>query len=115
MLVLQTGGVMQAAVFVVGAIVYGLVSYFTKRTKPDGEPFDVRKILRTVIIGVIVGLFAWQQGIALDLGNFWQLATAIGAPALAERIVQIIYRILRNNGVIPEAWAEAIYPTNGGT
>jgi RsiW-degrading membrane proteinase PrsW (M82 family) len=108
--VLQAGGYVDALVFIMGAIVYGLVSYFTKRTRPDGEPFKPRKLLRTIIIGVVVGLFAWQQGVALDLANFWELATAIGAPAIAERILQLVYRSLRNVGVIPDAWAEIIYP-----
>lgn len=112
--VLQAGGdVGMVLVYVAGAIVYGLASYFAKRTKPEGEPFDPRKLLRTVIIGIIVGVVAAQEGIALDPGNFWQIATAIGAPAIAERIVQIIYRLLKRIGVIPEVVAEALYPSTG--
>lgn len=111
-ILLQTGGYVGAVVYVLGAVVYSLVSYFSKRTKPGGEEFDFRLFLRTVIVGVIVGAVAWQQGLVVDLGNFWQLASAIGAPALAERIVQIIYRLLREWGIISEEIDTRLYPKN---
>lgn len=80
------------AVYVVGAVVYSLVTYFAKRTKPEGETFDPKKFTRAVVVGFIVGLFAYVQGAELSLANFDQLVQASGATMIADQVVKAFWR-----------------------
>lgn len=86
----------ESAITVVGAaIVYSLtVFFFGKQTKPDPEPFNVRKFTRAVIIGIGVGAVSLQMGITLSITNVADVAQSFGIVAIADQIVKAIFRNL---------------------
>lgn len=79
-------------VVVVSSVIYGLVHYWAKHKKDDPEAFEPRKFVRALIIGLVVGVVAWQMGMEVTFANFESIATAIGAVGVADQLVKIIWR-----------------------
>lgn len=77
------------------AVVLSLVSYSSEWLGPDRESFKPRKLLRTVIIGLVVGVAAVQMGVQLSLTNFGDIVAAVGATGLADQITKAVWRGLR--------------------
>lgn len=82
------------AVYFIGAMGYALLTYGAKRSKTDAEPFDARKLTRTLLVGLIVGGYAYARGLELSLSEFSGLAEASGATVLAEQLSKILWRNL---------------------
>lgn len=72
------------------AVAYSLLAYSSKWLK-DGDTFLPKKFLRTVVIGLIVGVVAAETGTALSLGTVEQLSSAVGAVHLSEIIVNALW------------------------
>lgn len=86
--------VMTVFVFIAGAVVYSLATYLSKRAGTD-EPFQPRKFIRTLVLGVIVGLYAYQRGIDMSLSEFESVAQASGATVLADQVTKLLWRVIR--------------------
>lgn len=79
------------------AVVYALAAYSSKWLK-DGDTFQPRKFLRTVIVGLIVGVVAAQTGQSLSIGTVPELASAVGAVHVAELVVNAVLGGARRRG-----------------
>ena len=78
-----------------GAVVYGLLAYWKKR--PKGEAFQPRKVVRTAIVAIALGLLAWWKGDVLTPENFevYAAANAIVVGAV-DQAFKWGYRIIAN-------------------
>lgn len=56
---------------VLTAVVYGLLGY-GKAAAGKKESFKLKKLLRTAVIGVFVGLFLWWQGLSVTAETYAQ-------------------------------------------
>lgn len=83
-------------VCVVGAMLYSFVTYWSQRMdEDDPELFQPQKLIRTVIVGLIVGVYAYSRGLDLELSNFRALAEASGAVVIAEQASKGIWRFIK--------------------
>ena len=75
------------------ALVLSLLTYGTKWQK--GEPFDVVKLIRTLIIGAVLGIIAKLSGAELTADNWtaYELGNA-GIIALIDQLVKLIGRLI---------------------
>lgn len=64
----------QAVIGLVAGVVFGLYGYMTKA--PEGEPFDIRKISRTIAVYGAAGLLVGYTGDPITQGNV-ETATAV--------------------------------------
>lgn len=79
------------------AICYSLYFYGCKTTKSEGDPFKGKKLVRTVIIGAIVGIIAVASGNPVTEGFFSETMAAYGfITVLVDKLVVAIYRIVDN-------------------
>lgn len=91
-----------------GAVAYALVSYGSKRARPEGEEFEPRKFLRAVIIGLLVGLYAFSAGIDLSPAKIDNVAFSTGIVVIADQLSKLAWRLYQNatGESDPEAEAE---------
>lgn len=89
---------------IIAAVVYSLYTYSGKYLT-DNDTFLFRKFLRTVLVGVIVGVVAVYTGHELSLGTFEALAASVGAIHIADVAVKVFWEWLVELGVIPEGWS----------
>jgi len=83
-------GLSQYGRMVLIAVVYSLTAYSGKWLK-NGEVFKEKKFIRTVVVGVIVGMVAAETGAKLSVGTVPQMATSVGAIHVAEVIADAIW------------------------
>ena len=78
---------------IIMALIISLGTFVTKLQK--GEPFDAAKLLRTVIIGAVLGGAAWYGGAVITPENWeaYLLANA-GAIAVADQAVKFISNLI---------------------
>ncbi|GBC68380.1 hypothetical protein HRbin01_00061 [archaeon HR01] len=74
---------------VVGGFLYGLTGYLK-----SGEAFEAVKFLKTLALGVAVGLFNTLAGVPMDLEAAAALASA-GEVAVLENIIKSMVRFSR--------------------
>ena len=77
------------------AIAYSIYTYMQKTLKTPPEKFSLPKFERTVVVGVIVGVFAVYSGITLTLTNFSSIAISISAVTLTDRLFIIADRLIQ--------------------
>jgi len=74
---------------IIAGIVYTLSGYFKNvRTEEGIVNLDWSILLRNVIYGVIVGIYAVNLGVSLDFAN--QTLLSVGVIALIDKLVKII-------------------------
>jgi len=73
---------------VFGGVVWNLAGYFRK----PREKYEPEKLLRSALIGAVVGVVAMYKGLSFQ--NAYDFATAIGLIGLVENIGKAIYRRL---------------------
>jgi len=84
---------------IIMALIISLGTFVTKLQK--GEVFDVTKLLRTVVIGVVLGGLAWYSGFALTAEN-WEtyLIANAGAVSIVDQVVKFISNLIWKPQVI---------------
>lgn len=81
---------------------YALASYGSKCADPDAEPFQPRKFLRAVIIGV----YAWSAGIDLSPAKVSNIAFSTGIVVVADQLAKLAWRVYQHRtGRIPTSGA----------
>ena len=81
------------------ALGVSLIIYFKKLTKDEGEKFSYQKVVRTIVIGGILGVVSYQQGFDLNMTNYPEYAMAnVGVIALADQVLAGIWRFLKSRG-----------------
>lgn len=83
------------ATIVLAAVIYSAAHYLPKRAGPNEEPWELRKVIKTAVIAVLVAAYALYQGITLTPTNLPQIAMSIGAVGVAEKAAQLIVRLIR--------------------
>ena len=79
---------------VLTAIILSLITASAKMQK--GEVFALDKLLRTVIIGVVLGVGATILGFEINSGNFQEvLATQTTMIAITDQLAKIIWRLTK--------------------
>lgn len=83
---------------VVSSIVYSLVFYIKKRPTDAEEFFQPKKVLATIVVGVVVGISLQLSGTDLSQETLQtQLTAYAGTVALVESVIKTIIRTLKNN------------------
>jgi hypothetical protein len=75
------------------AIGYTVIAYSSK--VQNGESWQWRKALRTLVIGIVVGLVAYSQGISVTTAN-WEtmLAANAGVIAVIDKVFTTVVKIV---------------------
>ena len=73
------------------AVLIGLVTMFSKIQK--GEPFSLYKLLRTALIGLVLGGVSYFSGLTITQEN-WEMymASNAGVVGIVDQVVKIIWR-----------------------
>ncbi len=74
---------------VLGGLIYALTGYLK-----SGEKFNTDKMLRTIILGAVVGLFNSLAGVSMDGETITMLLSA-GEVAVAENLLKSLVKISR--------------------
>lgn len=79
---------MQMMVSMLVALGVGLITYANKWRK--GEQFEGRKLMRTAVVGIVLGAIAWKGGYSLTADN-WDtyLAANAGTVAVIDQLVKL--------------------------
>lgn len=78
---------------VIIAMGIAFVTFASKRQK--GEAFDGQKLVRTMAIGLVLGLIAYFSGFTLTVDNWEAYLTAnAGAVAVVEQVLKIVWRLV---------------------
>lgn len=88
---------------VVAAVIYSLYTYSGKYIK-DGDKFILRKFLRTVFIGLVVGAAVVATGQEVSLNNFESVAASVGAVHFADVFFATAWERAVRAGFIPKSW-----------
>ena len=76
------------------AIALGIATYLTKLQK--GETFDPKKLLRTVVIGVVVGVVSAYKGVEVTADTYQAIVAAnAGIIAFLDQGFKVIVRLFR--------------------
>lgn len=75
------------------AVVIALSTFVTKFQK--GEAFQPRKLIRTLLVGVVIGIIAHLKGVTITADNYeaYLLANA-GIIGVADQAVKFFYRLI---------------------
>jgi uncharacterized membrane protein len=79
---------------IVTSIMYAIAAYSHKWQKE--ETFSPRKVLRTVIVGLLVGLAAVAYGLEVTPDSVVTIAQSFGLVAVADHLSKTIINQLRN-------------------
>lgn len=74
------------AVGICAGLVYSLTSY----SKKQGQPFDPKKFIRTLILGLSTGVIFCVTEMPLEMAE--QLAIGMGLVAVSENVLMALYR-----------------------
>lgn len=88
---------MTALMTIIASIVYMFTFFIVKKAKKGEEvEFDKKKAVRTLIWGIIVGIFLAVRGVeptmALTQKAFYELSAYAGLVALVEKVQVLILR-----------------------
>ena len=89
------------------AVAYALYTYSGKYVK-NGDKFLPKKFLRTLLIGVFVGVVVAATGRTVTLNNFEAVAASVGAIHVADVAVGAIWEKLVQRGIIPPSLSAEI-------
>lgn len=79
----------------IAALAYSFVFYAKKRQKREREPFDVRKMLPTLIVGLGVGIVFAQSGVIPSQAALeTRMAGMGGTIALVDSVIKMVVRSL---------------------
>lgn len=85
----------QVAASIVAAIGIALITFFSKKVKKGREQFDFKKIGRTVLIGLGLGVIAYYQDYNLTLENYQQyMSTNIGIIAVLDQGIKFVWNLI---------------------
>lgn len=86
--------IMPLIMAIIGAVIYNLIGYF--RLRDPGEKPSPVKIIRTIIIGVIIGIVAMWKGISFSdadlLIHLIAASTPIGLSFMVDQIALAIWK-----------------------
>lgn len=86
------------ALAIVSAAVYSIVFFFKKYASDNPEEFKWKKLLATLIVGVVIGAVYGYMGFDItQMLIFEQLAMYAGTIAIVESIIKIIWRTYKKN------------------
>lgn len=89
------GGILFGAI---GGIGWSLIGLAKEKTSEKPEPFDAKKMLKTVILGGIVGGYAGYTGASFSydtISALAQSATFTPIVAIVDKIVGIIWNLFK--------------------
>ena len=87
----------QIGISIALALGLSLIIYFKKMTKEDGEAYDYKKLIRTLTIGLILGIVSYQGGFDLTEANWETYTTAnAGVIVIADQVLAGIWRFFKN-------------------
>ncbi len=78
------------------ALGLSVIIYLKKMTKEGGELYDLKKLSRTLVIGLILGIVSYQQGFDLNQTN-WETYTAANAGiiTIADQVLAGAWRFFK--------------------
>lgn len=80
----------------IAALAYSFVFYAKKRQKHKGEPFRLKKLLPTLLVGLAVGIAFAQSGELVTQTELeTRLAGMAGTIALVESVLKVVVREVR--------------------
>ena len=83
------------ALGIAGGISWAVIGLIREKTKPESEPYDPKKTVKTVIIGAVTGGFIGYSGQTLSYDLVTATAETAGITAMVNKIVDAVWSLVK--------------------